>query len=210
MTTLNLFTPNLPSLVLIFSSLLITSNSLYAWANRHSTGFDHVMILAGNALWLFALGARLGTHNTEFYLELNRLITLSFCMMSLGLFRYTISFAGYDYWLGRRNLLLVSLIPLVGLFLFFTNSAHHLMWTDVRLYYVSGVTLSEINYQPGFYFIIFYDVMLILSSMFVFVRVSSNSTELQRKQMLILFDTSPSYLYQNHSQQGLSLAADIS
>lgn len=184
---MDLFTPNLPSLVLIFSSLLITSNSLYAWANRNSTGFDHVLILAGNALWLFSLGARLGTHNTEFYLELSRLIMLSFCMMSLGIFRHTISFAGYDYWLGRRNLLLVSLIPLVGLLLFFTNSAHHLMWTDVQLYYVSGITLSEINYQPGFFIIIYYDVLLILSSMFVFIRVYSNSTELHRKQTLILF-----------------------
>ena len=184
---MNFYTPNLPSLVLIFSSLLIISNSLYAWANRHSTGSAHVLVLAGNALWLLALGFRLGTHNTDFYLELTRLIMLALCMMSLGIFRYTISFAGYDYWLGRRNLLLVSLVPMLGVLLFFTNSAHHLMWTDVQQYYASGLTLFEVNYQLYFYIVSYYNVMLILSSLFVFIRVYSNSTELQRKQTLILF-----------------------
>ncbi len=92
---MNVYIPNLPSLVLIFSSLLITSNSLYAWANRHSTGIDHVLILSGNAIWLFALGLRLGTRDMEFYLDLNRMIFVSLMMMSWGVFKYGISFLDF-------------------------------------------------------------------------------------------------------------------
>ncbi len=183
----SMYTPNFLSLTLIISGLLITSNCFYAWANRDSTGFDHVFILSGNAIWLLALGLRLGTTSVEFYLDLNRLIIIAFCMMSLGIFNYTFSFAGNDYRLSRRNLLLVALIPMLGILLFFTNSAHHLMWTDIQLYSVSGMTLSKINYQICFYINIYYDLFLLVVSLFVFLRIYANLTELQRKQALILF-----------------------
>ncbi len=184
---MSIYIANIPSLILIFSSLLITSNSLYAWANRHSTGINHVMILSGNALWLLALGLRMGTREIGFYLDLNRLIFLSLLMMSQGIFKYTISFAGFDYWLGRRNLFLVSLVPLVGLLLFFTNSAHHLMWSDIQLYYISGITLSNIHYNPAFYIVVFYAILMLVVSMFLVNRDYRNSTDQQRRQVLILF-----------------------
>ncbi len=65
-------------------------------------------------------------------------------------FAFTLQYTGRRQWLTRRNLALLSIVPIVTLVLAWTNEAHGLIWSDINL--DTGDSLNFLVLDHGIWF----------------------------------------------------------
>src|SRR5512143_2976730 len=118
----------------LFTSLVGIVIAAYAWRLRPKRGATALTLLSVAAtVWAlgYALeiaGADLATKLFWAKAEYLGIATVPICWLN-----FSLEYAGRDRWLTRRNLLLISIIPLVTVLLAFTTEAHGLIWSTFNL-----------------------------------------------------------------------------
>jgi PAS domain S-box-containing protein len=108
---------------------------------------------------------------------------------------FSLQYTGHEEWLTRRNLVLLSIVPLITLLLVFTNETHGLIWRHVRL--DTNGPLSELDktFGIGFWGMLAYVYVLMLAAIFLHIQMLIQSRRLYRWQAsLLMFATLIAYL----------------
>lgn len=100
---------------------------------------------------------------------------------------FTLQYTGYEKWVTRRNLALLSIVPVVMLFLTFTNEYHGLMWSDIRLIIAGKLVLLQPSHGAWFWVYVGYGQILLLSSGFLLIhrRISAPFYRRQITSLLV-------------------------
>ncbi|HEY9749332.1 MAG TPA: histidine kinase N-terminal 7TM domain-containing protein, partial [Allocoleopsis sp.] len=64
---------------------------------------------------------------------------------------FALQYTGRTKWMARRNLLLLTIEPVVMALLVWTNEWHGLVWTQTTLRLMSSFTLMSVTYGAGFW-----------------------------------------------------------
>jgi diguanylate cyclase (GGDEF)-like protein len=120
------------SAIFLAASILITILAFAAWSRRSlpaNTPFAFLMIAV--AIWLFGRsfeGAVMEQSAKIFWAKIEYLGIPWVGVLWLGL---ALSYAQKVKWLNRRNILLLSIIPILTTLITFTNELHSLTWTQI-------------------------------------------------------------------------------
>lgn len=74
---------------------------------------------------------------------------------------FVISFTHHDRWLTKRNLLLLSVQPIVSLILYWTNEYHHLYYSAVRVIEQQGSIIIETIRGPWYFGNVVYSYVML-------------------------------------------------
>lgn len=94
---------------------------------------------------------------------------------------FSLEYAGYSRWLTRRNLLLLSIPPLLALFFIATNESYHLWWQGVAV----GDTVWP-AFGIGAWLLIVYGWALVFVNIVVLVRLYARSPQRRGPVALIM------------------------
>jgi len=78
---------------------------------------------------------------------------------------FTLSFAQHNKYINKRFIYLIFAIPVITIILVFTNSFHHLIWTDVEFF--PKTNDSVYHYGKWFWIFVFYEYALVAASVFI-------------------------------------------
>jgi PAS domain S-box-containing protein len=98
------------------------------------------------------------------------------------LLTFALQHTGKDKWLTRRNLILLSIVPLITLLLAWTNDAHHLFRSKAQLVAVGSFSALDPTYSIGFWVYAAYSYAMNLISMVFLVQALVRSSRLYRGQ----------------------------
>ncbi len=129
MTEVYAYTPNVwpPLIVAIFMAIL----GLFSWQHRRVPGAQPFAIAClFAALWLAGVVAEVAAAAASTKFAWIRFQAVWSVPALSAMTCFALEYASLGHWSTRRNLLLLSVPPLLALFLILTNDLHHLMWFD--------------------------------------------------------------------------------
>ena len=177
---------NLYSLILFFCSILTVWVALYAWRRRAWIGHGPVLLLVGIAIWTAGYAVALGVHEPEWRIFWAKVQHIGIALAPIALAVFVLRYAGYEKWLTRRNVVLLSAIPVVGLLLTWTNDHHGLIWAETQVKVIGSLSLLDRTYGPYFWLYFIFNYLVLLVSAAVFLRASFQGRFLHRRQAVLM------------------------
>ncbi len=95
---------------------------------------------------------------------------------------FALQFTNRKRWLLRRNLIFLSIIPLITFLLVWTNDAHGLIWNNIRLDSNSPLPMLVLSHGAWFWVHLFYSYLVLLAGTFLFIHAFIHSPSLYRGQ----------------------------
>jgi diguanylate cyclase (GGDEF)-like protein/PAS domain S-box-containing protein len=139
------------SIPFILAALVSAGIAATIWRRRSAPGAVSLMVhMLGLALWSGAIAAMwLSTslHSQLFWLNLS---ALGVVLIPITFLTFSLQIARKEKYLTRRLMILLTIEPLVGLLLLWTNDSHHLVYSPAQLWVLRG--LAELQWSPGLWF----------------------------------------------------------
>jgi diguanylate cyclase (GGDEF)-like protein/PAS domain S-box-containing protein len=169
--------------VLYITALVSVFVAILAWRRRNLPGAAALVVLMVTVTeWALASGieaAVVGQTAKIFWAKMEYLgVTLAPTFFLV----FTLEYSQQIRFLTRRNLLLLSILPLAGIVMTATNEWHNLVWTS----FTPGPVYHNIlifGHGIGYYILIFYDYMIILAGILVLLRFYRHSLQPYRRQI---------------------------
>src|SRR6266545_895083 len=173
---------------LLVSTIIASFVAIYVWQRRATASGAMALALLALACAEWSLGYALEIAGadlpTKIFWGKSQYIGIVTVPLLWVIFAYSYSTKGIR--ITRRNVILLSIVPLITLILAFTNELHHLIWKDIRIHTVG--TFSALEVTHGFWFWIYWmysNTLLLLGA--IFILQSFNRTKgLFRRQNIIL------------------------
>ena len=178
---------NLYALPLFLAGLLSLGLALFMWRRRSLPGaiaFTCLLLLI--AEWSLADGLLYSSSDLGSILFLDTVTYVGTVGVPVAVLIFVLQYTGRIGWLKNRNLLLLSLMPVITLLVRLTNDYHHLFYASYGL--VTSFGLIRLGYTFGdwFYVSCAYSYALLLIAMALLMKQMSLSTGVLRRQSLIL------------------------
>ncbi len=116
---------------------------IYSWRHRNVPGATGLALVAlFGTIRLIASTLELAAGDLPTKIFWFQMETSCLLPATVASFAFVLEYAGLESWLNRRNLALVAIPVLISVPLYFTNDAHHLVWTRL---WADG----KILFRPG-------------------------------------------------------------
>jgi PAS domain S-box-containing protein len=159
------------ALPLFFAAGALVLLAQYAWRHRkaHPAAAAFVWLMVPLVGWLAGYGFEILGRGLAPKETWETVIIVSLAWMPLFWLIFAVQYSGQEAWLTRRNVALLALPPIVTTLLTLTNSAHGLMWVELRLD-SSGPFLATVPVRGAWFLVhslIGYSYVLFGSAMFI-------------------------------------------
>ena len=171
----------------LFAGLTSLALSFLAWRRRPLPGaapFALMMLAAGE--WSFFYALELQSLVLESKVLWAKFEYLGIVAVPLCWLSFVLVYTGRARWLSRRNVILLSFVPVLTLSLVWTNGFHGLIWRDLRLVIADRLTMLQVTYGLGFWIHASYSYFLLLLSTILLIPAFTRAWVLYRQQALVL------------------------
>ncbi len=157
---------------LIVAIIIMVASAVYTWWRSYVAGAKIVAILIFiGAAFILTYTMEVSSADLQTKIFWDKTQFLSITVIPVLWLIYVLQFTGYEKWMTSRNLLLLTVVPVMLAILAFTNEYHRLIW--------SSIVLSDKNlpfelgktYNVGYGLFLVYSYVLILIGIFLLVRM---------------------------------------
>lgn len=172
------------AVIAVLASAVLLVLAFAIWRRRPGVGVvSFVILLVAVAEWSLASALEL----TVMSLGAKRLFAASVYFgvttVPAAWLAFVLEYTGRERWLTRRNLLLLTIEPLLTLGFVFTNNWHHLFWTIQTLDVSGPYALMIVTHGPAFWVHAGYSYILMLVSTGFLIEAFIRSPQLYRGQV---------------------------
>ena len=107
--------------------------------------------MAAVTVWALAYGFELASVEWAHKLLWSQVECLGLVSVPVIWFLFALRYVGKEKWITRRNVALLSIVPLVTLLLAWTNGYHQLVWRGQTLVTGNGFSFFDYDYGPAFW-----------------------------------------------------------
>lgn len=171
----------------IILSLISAVLGVYIW--KRFRGLEAVMgalLICASVEWTLASLLQLGSVAASAKLFWNQVKYIGMVALPVSWVLLTASYTGHEKWMNRRNIIFLSLIPVITLILTFTNEAHGLIWRSTTLDTESPLVVLHHTYGTWFHINILYMYVLLFSGSFLLIQMLTRYRSLFRWQVSAL------------------------
>jgi PAS domain S-box-containing protein len=123
------------------------------------------LLLLAAATWLLGSALELSSVELAAKVVWDKMQFLGICIIPTGWLVYTLYYTGREGCLSARNLILLSIVPLITFLLVITNERHGLIWRDTWLDTTGRFTVKQSTYGAGLWAFTAYSYVQILAGL---------------------------------------------
>ncbi|MGA2237947.1 MAG: histidine kinase N-terminal 7TM domain-containing protein [Candidatus Bathyarchaeia archaeon] len=169
------------------SFLAIVATISYASRLHEARNKVTVLILCGSVIWLLMSALTVSSDNVATKLIFYKMQFVGVLIIPTTWLILTMQLSGYERWVKRSNLVVLSVVPVITLLLIFTNESHGLMWSNITLNSVNSFfPLNETRGLGYWLLIVGYSYFVLMFAVIIFVRRIVASRSLYRRQAVPL------------------------
>jgi diguanylate cyclase (GGDEF)-like protein/PAS domain S-box-containing protein len=135
------------------------------------------------AEWSLGYAIGLGTTSLPAKIFWAQVQYLGIVLIPVAWLAFSLQYTGYNQWLTPRNLVLLSIIPLITLLLVWTNTTHGLIWSQTRLVQQDGRATLGLLYGSWFWVQLAFAYLLVLIGTVLFIVEFVHRPALYRSQL---------------------------
>ncbi len=191
-------------LLSFFSVAVLLVLAAYAFGRRRTQGamaFGFLMVAACE--WKLTYGLGLIFRDLQTKLFLHNLEYLGVAVVSVAWLVFTLQYTGLQKWLSWRKSVLLGALPLLTMFLVWTNGAHGLVWASRKIVRSGPFATISMDHGPWFWVFAAYSYLLVLLGTLLLVAQLLRSSPAYRKQtaavllgVVVLWAGNAAYLLQ--------------
>ena len=175
------------SLALFASALTALVIAIITWRRRSAPGALPLFImLVTTVLWAGANGMQLEATTLQQRVFWFNILSVGALCGTPALLAFALQYTGREGWLTRRNTIVISILPIAGVLLTWTNDFHHIFYAEIDF------TTSAMKAAPGIGYNIYlaYSYPLVIYTLGIIVQAYIRSPRAYRGQTgAILFGT---------------------
>lgn len=146
-----------------------------------------VLILLASVFWLLMSALEVASDSLPAKLVFYEMQFVGRLIVPTAWLILTMQLSGYERWIKRSNLVVLSAVPVITLLLIFTNESHGLMWSNITLNSVDQFLPLNANRELGYWLLILgYNYVALMFAVVIFVRRVVASRSLYRRQAVPL------------------------
>lgn len=173
----------------LIGALISTLLTAYAWQRRRASAarpFAFLMLAVTG--WSLGYAVELGGQNLATLLFGNRLAYTGVTAVPFFWLWFALQYTERQQWLNRRNLMFLSVIPIITLLLLWTNNLHGLIWQNATMIRYGDIWLLTIATRgPWFWFhFVFAYGMLLAGSASLLLSLYQRAIFVNREQSISL------------------------
>ena len=168
---------------LLIAAAMCLALAFVAWRRRHAPGAaPFIWLMLAVAEWSLVYALQLSSANLEAKLLWAKFRYIGILSVPTAWLVFILQYTHRTERLTRRNLILLTIVPLIALLLVWTNELHRLIWTNVRLEESGSLLVWDASHGLGFWSHAAYSYLLILSGTFLLLQALARSPHLYRGQ----------------------------
>ena len=153
--------------VLFFSSILSFILAYHAWVNfviqhRMTPGKYFTFLLSLVGIWSLGSGIALWSNSEQITYLFEQLKYLGIVFISPAWLLLASSWTGKDKWINWKTISLLLLTPFLSLCIIFTDSIHHLFWSNINFVYFGSFLTTDVVHGPGWWLMWGYSYVLLI------------------------------------------------
>lgn len=170
--------------LIVVAASIPTASAVYI-RHRHRTQAAKtiMLILLCGTFGLVSYALRLLSENPESRIFYYKLVYLPLTVAPVLFFVFALQYTGREKWATRRNIAVLSIVPLAALILVFTNRYHGFMWTSIEPTTQSELFLLDVTFGPWYWIPTIYSHILVLSSDFLLIQLFIRARRFYRRQI---------------------------
>jgi len=138
-------------LILYANSIICLILALLVWARRvRPGGMVFGFLMLSLAVWSLAAAMEDGSLDYAFKYTCSKLSYLGIATAPALLLMFALDYSRQTQWMRTRNMIFLWIIPVVSIFMAFTNEKHLLLWSSVLP--SAGAQGEILIYNHGIYF----------------------------------------------------------
>ena len=172
---------------LLLAATVSTGLALYSWKRRPAPGAaPFALLMLAVAEWSLVYALRLVSADLPTKLLWAKVRYLGIVTVPTAWLIFVLEYTDRERWLTPRNVALLAIEPLVTLLLVWTNEAHHLIWSGVKLGTSGSLLVWDATYGTWHGIHAVYTYALLLFSTLLLAQTLIRSPRLRRGQAGIL------------------------
>ena len=177
-----------PYALITYIAMLFALWLAYAmWSRRPGKGVvPFVVMTLGVAIWTFGSASELFVTDFHWKRFFTQIAYIGITIVPAAWFLFVLDYTGRSHLLNRRNILLLTIEPILVQILVFTNSSHNLIWANRELTTQLGYVVMDSSFGTLFWVHAIYSYVLLLVSAFLLIRAMIRAPHLYRGQMRLL------------------------
>ncbi len=161
--------------------------AFHSWKRRPLVGATpFALLMLAMAVWLTGDALRLVSVDLSAKLVWAKVRYLGIVTMPAAWLIFVLQRTGRERWLVPRYLAVLTVEPLIILFLVWTNDAHHLIWSDIWLEHSGSLAMWNASHGAAFWVHAAYSYCLLAISMLPLVQAFAHSSGTYRAQTAIV------------------------
>jgi PAS domain S-box-containing protein len=153
------------------SFLAVVAATYFALHHHEASNRVTILILLGSVVWLLMSALLVSSNNLLTKLVFLKAQFVGVFIIPATWLILTMQLSGYERWIKRSNLAMLSVVPTITLLLIFTNESHHLIWSNLSLNAVNPfLPLNETRGVGYWLLIVGYCYVVQAFALAVFVR----------------------------------------
>ena len=169
------------SVVSVIALLILT---LVIWRRRPGAGvIPFVAMLSGVMIWSLANALELTFTKLAIKEFLSSFVYIGITIVPASWLLFSLEYTGRDRWVTRRNVLLLTIEPLLTLIFAFTNRYHNLFWSQRVLDTSGSFVLMVSTHGPAFWVHAAYSYIILVISTGFLIEAFIRSPHLYRGQV---------------------------
>ncbi|HSL41790.1 MAG TPA: histidine kinase N-terminal 7TM domain-containing protein [Anaerolineales bacterium] len=170
----------------IFSALITLTASIATWRRSAPGSFALSLLLLAMSVWSGCYATRWMSISVEAKIFWFGIMFIGIAAIPTLFLVFAMAFTRNESWLTPRNLILLSIQPIISLFMQWTNSSHHLLYRSLSITQAHGFVAVELTRGPWYFFNAIYSYIVIAGGIFLMGQGALRSGPLYRYQYRLI------------------------
>jgi PAS domain S-box-containing protein len=179
-----------PHVVILFFVAAFTSVvTVWVWRCRRQSSNILILLLLAAIIWTLGEGLDTGSSDVVAKFFFEKVKYFGIVVIPGGWTIYALQQTGREKWVSRRNVALMSIVPLFSLALVLTNEAHGLFFSQVTLNPSNPFLPLNETWAPGFILFVGYAYALLTATSLLATQMLVRSSHLYSRHAIALLVT---------------------
>jgi signal transduction histidine kinase len=175
-------------ILLLLLAVIDANLAIFAWRKRHemSWAIPFTIVVVAIAIWSVFYAFEIGATSLETKTLWAQFQYIGIALIPFGWFLLAMGYSGREAWLTRRRVGTLLIIPVLTIFLAFTNELHGLHWSNITLNNAGPFTVFSGVYGPTWWMFFIYSYALIFLGSLVLFLEFQKAYAAYRNQLRVL------------------------
>jgi hypothetical protein len=143
-----------------------------------------IIVLFLSIIWIVSLLLEQSFENPMLKILFNKIQYTGSILLPVGVFLLTVQYTGYKKLITVKNIIYISIFPVIILLLVLTNEFHDLIWINAKLVIFSSFSMVVKEYNTLYFIFTIYSYALILAGIvMVILNIVKSNKKLKKKNI---------------------------